>query len=123
MTVGGGHCCASAHPSALTDVYDLRHGAPLISPTRAPREYLPCILIGSPNGTLPWQVTWSSQILSALAWAQLAMLSQYGRITVMRVLHKAMCRAPPRGGWKTPCAQCTASATISHAPNTQLHEN
>ena len=75
MTLGGGHCCAITHPSALTDTWELRYGAPLISPTRAPREYLPCILISSLTGTLPWQQTWAGQILSALAWAQLAMLS------------------------------------------------
>ena len=40
MTVGGGQCCAITHPSALTDAWDLRYGAPLISPARAPREYL-----------------------------------------------------------------------------------
>ena len=54
MTVGGGHCCAVTHPSALTDTWDLRYGAPLISPTRAPREYLPRILISSLTGALPW---------------------------------------------------------------------
>ena len=57
MTLGGGHCCAITHPSALTDTWELRYGAPLISPTHAPREYLPCILISSLTGTLPWQQT------------------------------------------------------------------
>ena len=47
MTVGGGQSCTVTHPSALTDTWDLRYGAPLISPTRAPKEYLPCILISS----------------------------------------------------------------------------
>ena len=62
--------------SLTPDTWDLRYGAPLISPTRAAREYLPCILISSLTGTLPWQETWASQILSALSWAQPAMLSR-----------------------------------------------
>jgi hypothetical protein len=99
MTVGGGHCCAVTHPSALTDTWELRYGAPLISPTRAPREYLPCILISSLTGTLPWQQTWAAQILSALAWAQLAMLSGYRRMTVMRALHKAVRRVYAASPW------------------------
>ena len=114
MTVGGGQSCTVAHPSALTDTWDLRYGAPLISPTRAPKEYLLCILISSLTGTLPLQETWAAQVLSALSWAQLAMLSGYRRMTVMRALHKAV--PPPRGGCKTLCAPSTASATTSPAP-------
>ena len=68
MTMGGGYSYASAHPSALIDAWDLRHGKPLISPVRAPREYLPGILIRSLTGTLPWQVTWTTSFLSAVAW-------------------------------------------------------
>ena len=98
MTVGGGQSCTVTHPSALTDTWDLRYGAPLINRTRALREYLPCILISSFTGTLPWQETWAAHILSALSWAQLAMLSGYRRMTVMRALAQSSapraCRLP-----------------------------
>ena len=128
MTVGGGHCCAVTHPSALTDTWGLRYGAPLISPTRARREYLPCILISSLTGTLPWQQTWAAQILSALAWAQLAMLSGYKRMTVMRALHKAVRRVYAASPWWSentmravysvghdlPCSRATATAKLVH---------
>ena len=128
MTLGGGHCCAITHPSALTYTWELRYGVPLISPTRAPREYLPCILISSATGTLPWQQTWASQILSALARAQLAMLSGYGRMTVMRALHKAVRRVYAASPWwsentmravysvghELPCSRSSATAKLVH---------
>ena len=128
MTAGGGHSCTSAHPSTLTDTWDLRYGAPLISPSRAAREYLPCILISSLTGTLPWQVTWASQILSALSWAQLAMLSGYRRMTVMRALHKVVRRVHAASPWwpentlhavynvghDLPCPRNTATAKLLH---------
>ena len=108
--------------------WELRYGAPLISPTRAPREYLPCILISSLTGTLPWQQTWAAQILSALAWAQLAMLSGYRRMTVMRALHKAVRRVYAASPWWSentmravysvghdlPCSRGTATAKLVH---------
>ena len=125
---GGGQSCTVAHPSALTDTWDLRYGAPLISPTRAAREYLPCILISSLTGTLPWQEMWAAHILPALSWAQLAMLSGYRRMTMMRALHKAVRRvhaASPRWsdntmravysvGHNLPCPRNTAAAKLVH---------
>ena len=77
MTVGGGHCCVSVHPSTLSDAWDLQYGEPLTSPSGAPREYLPCILMSSLTGALSWQTTRASQVLSALARAQLATLSRF----------------------------------------------
>ena len=53
MTVEGRKSCTVTHPSALTDTWDLRYGAPLISPTRAPKEYPPFIIISSLTCTLP----------------------------------------------------------------------
>ena len=106
MTVGGGQRCIVAHPSALTDTWDLRYGAPLVSPTRATREYLPCILISSLTGTLPWQETWASQILFALPWAQLAMLSGYKRMAMMCALHKAVRRVHAASPWWSESTMC-----------------
>ena len=34
----------------------------------------------------------ASQILSALAWAQVALACDYARMTVMRAMHKSVCR-------------------------------
>ena len=128
MTVGGGQSCTVTHPSALTNTWDLQYGAPLINPTRAPKEYLPCILISSLTGTLPWQETWAAQILSTLSWAQLAMLSGYKRITMMHALHKAVrcvhaaspwwseniVRAVYSVGHDLHCPQSAATAKLVH---------
>ena len=128
MTVEGGQSCTLTHPSALTDTWDLRYGAPLISPTHAPKEYLPCILISSLTGTLPWQETWAAQILSALSWAELAMLFRYRRMTVMRALHKAVRRVHAASPWwsentmravysvghNLPCPRSAATAKLVH---------
>ena len=77
MTVDGGAGLAVAHLAALASDRSLWYGKPLIHPSRAAQEYLACILLGSLTGALPWTVTWCGQILSALAWAPLALLSDY----------------------------------------------
>ena len=67
-------------------------------------EYVPCIFIRSLTGALPWQTTWAAQILSALAWAQVALASDYNRMVIMRALHKAVhrvCGASPWGAENT----------------------
>ena len=74
-------------------------GKPLITPCRAAPEYLPWIFISSLTGALPWQTTWAAQILSALAWAQVALASDYNRMVVMRALHKAVDVDWPLFGW------------------------
>ena len=128
MTVGGGVGTSSAHPSSLTDTWALRHGKPLITPCRAAPKYLPCIFISSLTGALPWQTTWAAQILSALAWAQVALSSDYSRMVVMRALHKAVrrvCGASPWGAENTmravyaiarhqPCAQAAVITLLIH---------
>ena len=90
MTVGGGEGLGSAHPSALQSDWSLRYGKPLVTPSRAPQEYLPCIFISSLTSALPWQQPWSAQILSTLAWAQVGLACDYTRVVVMRALHKAV---------------------------------
>ena len=92
MTVGGGVGVASAHPSALADSLCLCYGKPLITPQRAAPEYLACIFSSNLTAALPWQYTWSAQIISALAWAHFAMSSDYDHMMVMRTMHKSVCR-------------------------------
>ena len=99
MTVGGGTALGSTHPAALAADWSLRHGMPLITPGRAPRSYLSCILISSLTAALPWQKTWAAQIMSAPAWAQLGMASAYPRMVVMRALHKSVCRVYSASPW------------------------
>ena len=41
---------------------------------------------------LPWFSSWGSQIVSAFAQGQLAMVSDYLKMQVVRVLHKGVCR-------------------------------
>ena len=65
-------------------------------------EYLLCIFRSSLTGAMPWQHTWSTQILSTLAWARWdwpATTHDYTRIAVMRVLHKAVCRVYSASLW------------------------
>ena len=70
MFVGVGIALSGAHPSAVKSPWSLRYGKPLISPSRATPEYLPCIFIRALTAAVPWQHSWSAQILSVLPWAQ-----------------------------------------------------
>ena len=54
---------------------------------RAALAYLSCTFTSSLTVGLPQFTTWSIQILSALAWAQVAMASDFPRLQVMRPLH------------------------------------
>ena len=90
MTVGDSVGVASAHPSALADGWFLRYGKPLITPERVAPEYLACIFTSSLTVALPWQNTLSAQIISVLAWAEVAMSSDYDYMTVMRAMHKSV---------------------------------
>ena len=90
-TVGAGCGLACTHPSALKHYWAVRHKKPLITPGKAPPEYLPGIFTSSLARTMTWQWVWSSRILFALAWAQVGMFSDYPRMVVMRALHKGEC--------------------------------
>ena len=128
MTVGGGVGLSTTHASALQDTWALRYGKPLVTPRCASPEYLCCIFTGSLTAALPWQHSWAAQIISALAWAQVAPSSDYPRMAVMRALHKAVRRvycASPWGAKNTmhavyaiahcqPCLQHTAVARLIH---------
>ena len=121
MTVGGGVGIRSAHPLALTNTWALRHGKPLITPCRAAPEYLPCIFSSSLTGALPWQTTWAAQILAALAWAQVALASNYFAWLSCEPCIKlcAVCAVHPRGVRKILCTRFTRSPETSRAPMLQ----
>ena len=53
---------------------------------------LSSIFTSSLAGAMPWQRSRASQILSALTWAQVGMLSDYPHMAVMRALYKAVRR-------------------------------
>ena len=108
----------SAHPSALQSDWSLRYGKPLVTPSAPPppREYLPCIFISSPTSALPWQQTWSAQILSALAWAQVGLACDYRRMVVMRALHKAVRRVYSASPWSVENTMRAVYAIAHHQP-------
>ena len=84
---------AFAEPVALTSDWDLRLGAPLISPHHAYQGYLSTIFTGDLKNTLPWAGSWLSQIFSAGAWLQVALASGFRRAEAMRAMHRAVARA------------------------------
>ena len=96
---GGSVGISSTHPSALKPDWSFRYGKPLISPGRAALECLSCIFTSSLTAALPWQQSWSAQILSALAWAQVARASDYARMAVMHALHRSVRRVYSASLW------------------------
>ena len=116
MTSGGGVGTSSAHPLALQQDWSLRHGKPLSIPRHATLEYVPCIFTSSLTGALPWQGTWAAQVLSALAWAQVALASDYGHMVVMRALHKAVHRVYSASLWGAENTMCTVYTIAHHQP-------
>ena len=102
---------ATSCPSALRTNWSLRYGKPLITPRRAPHSYVSCIFTSSLAAGLPWLATLGSQIISMLAWGQVAMISDYPRMQVMCALHKAVrgvFTASPWGGkeYYARCVRC-----------------
>ena len=116
IAVGTGCGLACHNLSALQRNWALRHGNPLITPRKAPREYLIGIFTSSLVGTMMRQQSWSSQILSALAWAQVGMLSDYCRMVVMQALHKAVRSVCAMSPWYTEHALRAAYAVGHHLP-------
>ena len=98
---GAGEGLSSVHPTALQPDWSLCYGKPLITPSRAPQEYLPCIFVSSLTSALPWQQTWSAQILSALVWAQVGLACDYTRMVVMQAMHKAVRGVYSAAPWST----------------------
>ena len=89
---------AFAEPAALTPERSLKLDAPLKTPHRSNKDYLPSILTGVLKNTAKWSTSWCAQILSAAAWLQVVLLSGFKRTTAMRALHgaihKAYCESP-----------------------------
>ena len=79
----------------------------------------PCI--SGLTAALPWQTTWSAQILSAPAWAQVALASDFPRMAVVRALHKSVRRVYSVSPW---CANNTMRAiyAIAHHQPCKQHQ-
>ena len=121
MTVRGGVGLSSTHPASLQADWSLQYGKPLIISGRGGggADYLSCIFISSLMGARPWQYTWSAQILSVLAWAQVGLASNYARMAVMRALHKAVCRVYAASPWTAENTMRAVYAIAHHQPCTQ----
>ena len=85
---------AFIEPSALTARWELRLGPTLLTPRDAYKGYLASIFTGVLKNGAQWTCTWISEILSAAAWLQMALLCGYRRETAMRAMHKGM-QSPP----------------------------
>ena len=88
---------------------------------KAPQENLLGIFTISLAGTVTWQWSWASQILSALAWAQVGMLSDYPCMVVMRALHKAVRRVCAASPWYAEHIMHPAYAVGHHLPCARKH--
>ena len=81
---------AFIEPSSVTKQWELKLGAPLLSPHSTYSAYLRAIFTRVLKNGLPFTVTWASQILSAAAWLNVAMRSGYGRTEATRAIHKGV---------------------------------
>ena len=115
MAVGGGVGIGSAHPSALADSWSLRYGFS-DHPSMAAPKYLAYIFTSGLTAPLPWQYSCSAQILFALAWAQVALSSDYDRMTVMRAMHKSVCRVYCASPWNVEGTVRAVYALAHHQP-------
>ena len=88
---GGG--ALFAEPAALTPEWSLKLDAPLKTPHRSNRHYLPGIPTGVPKNTSKWSTSWFRQILSIAPWLQVVLLSRFKRTTTMRARHGAIHKA------------------------------
>ena len=88
-----GEECAFSEPTALQLDWSLRLNAPLMTPTLASQGYLGNIMNSVLKTGLTWTRTWLGQILSALAWLQVMLLSGYRKTVAMRAIHKGIHRA------------------------------
>ena len=88
---GGG--MSHVQPAALRDNLSLRHTAPLISPAHIYKGCLAGIFSSALCNKRKWTKYWGAQIVSALAWVQVALLSGYTCEDTMRAMHKGLHRA------------------------------
>ena len=77
-------------------VIGLRHAAPLLSPCY--KGYPGGIFAGALADGKAWTDTWASQIISALAWVQVALLSEYLRPDIMCAGHGLVATVTYNGG-------------------------
>ena len=87
-----GRGSAYTHPSALDSVWGLKLGPPLLSCNLSYPSYLPCLLIGVPGNSRRWCQTWAGELLTVVAWMQVAVLSGYPLRAVLRATHSAVVR-------------------------------
>ena len=116
MTVGEGVGLSTTHPSTLKEHWSLRYGKPLIPPSHATPEYLAYIFTISLTAVLPWLHNWGSQILSALAWAQVALACNYARMTVMSAMRKPVRRVYSASPWNAENTMRAVYAIAHHQP-------
>ena len=88
-----GERCAFVEPAALKPDWSLRMQAPLMTPCLAYQGYLGNIMTSVLKNGLPWTRPWLGQIMSALAWLQVMLLSGYKKSVAMRAIHKGIHRA------------------------------
>ena len=76
-----------------------------------------CVCVsGALKYGLPFSVAWSSQIMSAVVWLNVAILSGYERAEAMRTMHKGIFRAyatAPPMMFRLPRKLCTTLVTLS----------
>ena len=108
------------HPAALKDDWSLRLGPPLMTPKHAYKGYLSRIFTGALANGRPWLQSWVGQILSTIAWMQIAMLLGHSRADSARAMHRALHYAfavEPPFLLATVKAVYTASYSIPNLPS------
>ena len=116
LVVGRGSGTTTAHPSALKQDWSRRYGPPLKSPIASDRTYLSCIFSGELTAGRPSCVTWGPQILSALAWVQLALRCGYPRPTALRAMQKSARRLFNASRWSSENTMRAIFAVSHHMP-------
>ena len=111
-----GEGCAFTEPAALRPYWCLHLNAPLMSPTLAYQGYLGNILTSVLNNGLTWTRTWLGQILSALAWLQVMLLSRYQKTVAMRAIHKGIHRAYETSPHAVRATVKCACSLVHHMP-------
>ena len=113
MFVMAGTACLCVHACAHAVDADLRVRV------CAALEYLSCIFMSSLMEAVPWQYTWSAQVLSPFAWAQVALACDDAPMAVMRALHKAVRHVCSASLWSDENTMHVVYAIAHHQPCTQ----
>ena len=102
--------CAFIEPAALKPDWSLRLKAPLMPPTLAYQGYLGNIMTSVLKNGLTWTRMWLGQILSALAWLQVMLLSRYRKTVAMCAIHKGI-----HGAYETSPHAVQATVKCAHS--------